>query len=423
MTKNNNLSESLVANKAKVLPILFFFSMMFSISIGGISLRYPMLIVWLVFLVFAQKRFVWNSRTQIVLISLISLMLYAGLIMFANKTENTFELLRFARCIVSYLAILLFFSSQKYSREECLRSLIFVLAMHTITIILGVLFPPIKEIVYPISQYNKASLRFRSTGLLSGYDDAGLLCNTGIILRYSMNKAEKNRGIDLLTILFILGSMLTSRMNMLCTAVILLIILIVESKNKHSIGRNILVGLLAILGGAFAFIFWILTTNVNPELKSQLLLNYPVLKSVYSGLLSSYVDYGVYTNALSRHYRPEDIDLFQAVFGKGIRSTLTDIGYVKSMYSYGVLGIGFEIFIYYITCLYISKDINARNDVRINAYYMIVVLFLIMEAKTAVLYSSTTFELITIIYMSFVIATNNKFSSHISHSEESGLGE
>ncbi len=388
--------------KPQIIPTLFVFFLMFSVEIAGISLKYPFLIIIFVIVSVFSGKIVNNTDVSPIPISIGILLIYSTTIMIINQRNNTFELLRFIRCLVSFFSIDMFISCNKYNRKDILKSLIFVLILHSIAIILGIIYPSFKELIVPISQYNKSFLRYRSTGLLSGYDDAGFLCNVGLILNYTIQKDENRNGLNYQTLLFIIASALSSRFNMLCMAIIMFIIVGIESKGKKII-HKILALVIALIGGGIALLFWILTTNVNPSLKSSLLASYPQLNLLYNNLISSYVDYGVYTNAINRHWKPEEIGLFECIFGKGVRTERTDIGYVKSMYSYGIIGIIVELLVYFSTCIRLKNRSNTIGEKYCLSYFFIIVLMFVMEAKTAVVFSSTTFEMITIIYLTLIL--------------------
>ena len=89
------------------------------------------------------------------------------------------------------MLIILFLSSKKYSINQVINALSYVLLLQAICIILGIVYPPVKELVMPISQYSKEFLKVRSSGFSSGYDDAGYLCNVGLILTLVGNSLYK----------------------------------------------------------------------------------------------------------------------------------------------------------------------------------------------------------------------------------------
>ena len=398
MRKINEFVDSKLY-KPKVLLVVFIFTMMFSFEINGINMRYAMLAFWLIFSIAWSKKVILNQDVIFIPFAIILLLVYVVLISVVNCKINSFEYFRLLRCIVTYLIILMFLSSRKYSIDEVLSSLLLVLFFHAVAIILGVVYPPFKEMITFISQYDKELLRYRSSGFLAGFDDAGMLCNIGMIIDYMMRR-NKGKGVGFNTIIFALGATLASRFNMVCMLFVLIVIMVLETKNNKIFSKLIVFGL-SIIGIVFVGVFWVLTTNVNPTLKVVLLNRFPQLQVFYNALLSSYTDYGVYTKQITRHWHPAPISFGEIVFGQGIRIENTDIGYVKSVYSYGLIGILWVLGCYLFSLRKIKKYF--KNGYIYIIYFFCILIMIIMESKTAIFLSSTSFEMLTVLYLSFII--------------------
>ena len=97
--------------------------------------------------------------------------------------------------------------------------------------------------------------------------------------------------------------------------------------------------------GIFVIIILSLSTNIGYELRATLLLRYPELYKIINLMEGSYTDYGVYSGVIARHMSFNDLNLSQIVFGAGIRKTNSDVGYVKTIYSIGFLGIILQILV------------------------------------------------------------------------------
>jgi hypothetical protein len=305
------------------------------------------------------------------------------------------------------MIILMFLSARKYTKEEIMASLLFVLSLHALAIILSVIFPPFKDIIQPISQYSKELLRFRASGFLSGFDDAGMFCNFGMALHY-MIRRRQGKGISALTVVFAIAAALTSRFNMAIMILVLLIVMWQESKN-NKIMSKVIVSALAVIAIGFVGTFWILTTNVNITLRNQLLQAYPILNVFYKQMLGSYTDYGIYTAVVEKHLNPMPITTFERIVGMGLRITNSDIGYVKSMYSYGIIGIVW-VFGFYLYSLKVirRKYYRSTQSFLYFIYIICLVLMTMMETKTAIFLSSTSFEMLSIIYINFLINVDDE---------------
>jgi len=390
--------------KPHLLPMIFIFTMMFSFEINGINMRYVVLAFWFVFGLIWSRKIIANTETIYILLGVFILLVYVILISIIQGENNSFEYLRLLRCVFTYFIILLFLSKKSYNRDEIVSSLLFVLSIHAICTILSVIFPTFKDWILPISQYTKELLRYRSSGLLSGFDDAGMLSNFGMILDYIMRR-NKGKSLGALTFLFAISAALASRFNMICMLLVLLCIVILESRNRKLLSK-VIVFFISLIAVGFVGVFWIMTTNMSPNLRGMLYSQFPKLRLFYDAVLSSYTDYGVYTNVINRHWFPAEISVSERIFGAGIRINNSDIGLVKSMYSYGIIGISWVLLLYFYSLKIVKKY---YKNIQKNYYYLYLIclgLMTIMETKTAIFLSSTSFEMITLLYLNFIINKN-----------------
>lgn len=383
-----------------VLLILFIFSMMFSFEINGYKMRYFVLLYWLLYCLHRIHNISVKKEICIIPIGISVLMVYAAIVMLVNGNNNLFELLRLSRAFLTYLIIYLFIESGNYSKLEILCSIKVVILIHAIVVILGVLIPETKEFVLPVSQYQSRFLRYRSTGLVSGYDLAGYLCNIGLIIDYFLKKEKSESGLSLTMLLFVVATTFTSRFNMLCMAVMVFFVLLLELKSNSTISKVIAI-FFGIIGISVVLIFWTLTTNVSPALRVEIIKDFPFLDKIYNAVMGSYTDYGIHVNVIKRHLSPMPISMLGRIFGIGLRPSNSDIGYIKSMFSIGMIGILTEIIIYGITCKYIINNQNKKNMYVI--IYLIAVFFMfVMESKISFVFASTTFEMLSLMYLSIL---------------------
>lgn len=388
--------------KTSLVLFLFIFTMMFSFVIAGHNMRYIVIVVWTLYSLMYTKKIYINSKLMMFPTVLFFIIVYSFISIIIHGTYNSFEILRCTRAIITYMLIILFLSSGRYSIKQLINALSYVLLLHAICIILGVVFPPLKEIVLPISQYSKEFLKVRSSGFLSGYDDAGYLCNVGFILTLVGNSLYKKKLVNARALIFLLAVIFTSRFNLACMAFILIIIFLFNVKNMNIKGIfNI--GKYVFIIGIFVVIVWSLTTNVGMGMRIQLVSKYPILDSFYSLMSTSYTDYGVYTSVISQH-ASINLNLYNMIFGVGVRMTKSDIGFVKTIYSIGIIGIVVQVLTYFKSILYmyrIKKFYAKKYSIQIFALTFIaaVILMIAMETKNSFIFSSTTFEMLSIIYI------------------------
>jgi hypothetical protein len=350
-----------------------------------------------------QKKIYVNSQIMIFPIALFLILIYSSINIIIYTTDNSFDILRSARAICTYFIIVLFFSTNNFSIINIKKVLSLVLLLHAISIILGVIYPPVKNIILPISQYTKEFMPIRSSGFLSGYDDAGFLCNIGLILILSERSLLKKKLINIYALIYLIAASLTSRTNIAVAALILGIVYLINIKNKNFKGvRNISKYLIILV--IFAGLVWVITTSFGAGLRDLLFSKFPVLNNFYILLTSSYSDYGIYTSVITKHVSIKDMNIIGMFFGIGENKTSSDIGYIKTIYSIGIIGIALQLVIFCIAITNILKLVKNNNEfsIKIMSYTFVATIFImfIMEFKNSFIFSSTTFEMISLMYIS-----------------------
>lgn len=392
-------------NKNGFIFLLFlFFLIVYGISIAGINLRYLILILCFFIVCLRFRNFLLNKHSMKLAVFFIGYSIYALLISVIYSTGEHFESFRLLRCVATLLLISAIIQQFKISSKKMFCIVKILLILHAISILVGIIWPPFKEIIQPISQYTKAFTNIRSTGLMNGEDGAGFFCNCGLIMETVERIQKKETVLSKVNILFLVSTVFTSRFALMFTAIILITaiyVLIKKGDLKHATSIIIVLVPMAIIG----VLLWILTTGVAMEFRQKLLYKYPLLQGYYDDITSSFVDYGKYTTIIGRHTSIGDLSLFDALFGVGHRLDVSkDVGYIKTMYSIGVIGIVGQI-IFYIRSIKMVKasiDGENNNDYTIQAYIFIVVLIFAWEAKNSFVFSTGYFEILTSLYFSIV---------------------
>lgn len=389
----------------------FIFTMMFSFVIAGVAMRYFVILFWFFYSLARIKKVYMHSALIIFPTVLYIIIMHSLVLVSIYNTENMFEFLRSARAISTYVVIFLFLSSGEYSLKQVMNTLMLVLLVHALSIIVGIVFPTFKEVIQPISQYSIEFMKARSSGLLSGYDDAGYLCNIGLLLVLVKNTIQKKKLVDIYAFVFMIAAILTSRVNIVLMVIVLVIIFILNIRKMNIKGLlNISKYLVGI--GIFAIIILALTTNIGFGLRTTLLQNYPRLISIVNLMEGSYTDYGVYSGVISRHLNISDLSLNQIFFGAGFRKTTSDVGYVKTIYSIGVIGILLQMIVYVraiinVHRMRIKNKYNSTFQISSLTFIIAVILMFTMELKISFIFSSTTFEMLSVLYIAVILAGKN----------------
>lgn len=395
-----------VIENGNLLLFIFIFSIMFSFKIDGFNMRYFVIIFWLFYTIPRIRKIKLNTTLLIFPISLYIIIMYSLLLVGLLDTQNSFEVLRSSRAILTYFIILFFFSTHNYSLTQVMNVVLAVLITHALSILIGIVFPPFKNIILPISQYSIEFMRIRSSGLLSGYDDAGFLCNIGLLLVLIKNTFLKTKLVDRNALIFISSVIFTSRVNIVVMGLVLSIVFVVNLL-KMNIKGLLNISKYLIVIGLFSLVVLSLSTNFGYELRYTLLNYFPDLSRVMSLMEGSYTDYGIHSGVISRHLSLSELSLNQIIFGAGLRKTNSDVGYIKTIFSIGIIGIIIQVMTYLRAIISVNNERKSgrNNDVLsiVSIVYVIaIILMFLMELKISIISSSTTFEMLSVLYISII---------------------
>lgn len=381
---------------------LFAFTMIFSFNIHGTDLKILIYAFWIIKIGIKRinniNREIKINLYEFKLIVLIMIIIfYVMFITLMNQHNEIGVSLRYFRAILSFIVIILFFQDKKYEPKVVINTIEMILLIHSISIIIGVIFPNFKNYIVFISNYEKKFLEARSTGLVSGYDFAGLLCNLGLILNFLVNIINKKKIITVKTIIFIIAAAFTSRYSMVITMLILIMVFLYEIF-KLNIREILRIGKYVIPLCLLIFLFLILTTELNVNLRKTLFDQIPMMKKIYNEIIYSYADYSGRSTVSNHYYIDPNINL---IFGEGYIPKNVDPGYIRNLYFMGIIGILLQGLFYFIIFLYANKmrKINSNKEIKIIALFimfMIIALF-VMEFKLTFIFSSITFELMIIL--------------------------
>lgn len=404
MQSYNNLEKINTSEKIPLSAIVIFFFLIYGFSIAGIDMRYPFLIVAFIFMAFRFRSFSFPKSVINMVCFLVIMAIYSISMALINGTGDYFEFMRFMRCTVTCILVAGFVWGYRITPAQMIRILEIILILNAFAIIATIIFPELKVYLEVINQYEKAYSRWRAIGLLNGEDAAGFFCNIGLIIETVKRIYNKQGPVTWKTILFVVATIFTSRMSMLFSVLILLVCLFIILRRKdfvHSFGIIVLLLPIVFFGG----ILWIITTNIAPGLRDPIYRAFPILNTLYSQLTEGYIDYAAFAGIIQRHTSIEGLDFSQILLGAGYRTTLEkDVGFLKTLYSIGVIGIISELFFYYVCCKKVVKGYN-------NNYYpqFIMVVFIIItvlhlpwEFKNSFLFSNGFFEMYIALFWSIL---------------------
>ncbi|WP_316269293.1 hypothetical protein [Claveliimonas bilis] len=381
--------------------VVIFSLIIYGFSAFGTDMRYPFLVIAFFYLCVKSKEFCVPKSILNILIFLLGSSLYSMIVAVLNSTGDYFETLRFCRCIITCIIIAVFVRCYRLQPTQALRLIEIILFLNAVVILITVLLPDTKPMFQVINQYTKSYSRWRAIGLLNGEDAAGFFCNLGMIIETIIRIYNKKKLISWKVIVYVVATIFTSRMAILFLVAILVIDFVIACRRReYESAFGIVMVLLPI--GLVGGILWIITTNVALGLRETVYNAFPFLRTLYSELTVGYLDYGEYSGAVSRHFSLEGLDFFQIIFGAGYRTGLRrDIGYIKTIYSIGVVGVIAELSFYIrsMNLVNIKRFDDEYTYIRV-IYGIFVLLLILWEMKNSFIFSNGVFELYILLFFS-----------------------
>lgn len=270
---------------------------------------------------------------------LVGLISYMALIQLLNQTSGFEPIARLVRALLTVIMLgLLFRSAPRSFGPRIIRAVFLCLVIHAVMIVMAGVLPPLNHLFSMISGNDKVH-ELRASGLLAGFDIAGLLCLLGLAMPMFLKEIVRSPGWRMLSSsLFLTGCFMSSRVTMAFGGVLFLIYTwqFLKDSSVHRTYRWLLV--LVMLGVASVFAY-------------NMVEIFEVTMSL--GLLD--VDPAIAADILSRHAsQHSDQFLWQShfflpasnwnlFFGSGIEMLDSDVGYIEEIFRYGLLGLALAI--------------------------------------------------------------------------------
>lgn len=330
---------------------------------------------------------------------LIILACYFGVALYYESIDVVF-VGRLVRSLCSVLCIYVFCM---YFKNVCIDEkigwLVNVLLVHAVIVVLtATVFVGFQEKLRVINDFGAHVRKFRSTGLMAGFDISGLICNIGLVL---VLIREKFNGVKFF--IFSMAVLLTSRFSMISLSLILLLYLILFRK-ENSFFKNTCIALPLIAAGGLGLIILSLTTT--GFLIDTFLPSVNVSSNVWDILVWTYskTDFDQ-TNSMYFVF-PETF--FTLLFGLGVYGG-TDPGYIRVINCIGLLGllliIMWHVFFFYEI---LTKKICDRFTAKKRNYVAIVFssVLLFLNMKNSYFFTGTFFELLLYVFYSYLIESD-----------------
>jgi len=346
------------------------------------------------FLLVSRDLFKANKHVLLVAFLIVILMLYQTTLQLAFQTFDLDSLLRLFRAAIVCILGAVIVGSLPFSSSQLLMSIFYSLLFQAVLIDVAACIEPLNNLLSFLSG-NDRVMPFRASGLLAGFDIAGLFCVIGsLMLTLRIYRPKYDLMLLIFFTIFGLGSFFTSRVSMV------LFVLVFISAN-----------FLMLLNYKVNFFYKLFIFTVLSLLIIWITLKYmvPIITTTFSlGVVD--VDDDLLLEIVSRfstqpndHFLWSDMfflpdSVFGFVFGVGTDAPTSDVGYIKDIFRYGLVGVVYSFAIYfYIYGLACGKLKLYRINYYLSFLTVIFTLAFLLTLKNNYFYTRGIFPFIVLI--------------------------
>lgn len=272
---------------------------------------------------------------------LLVLIFYQAIIQISFSGTDAESLLRLFRCFLFCLLASLLAGSRCFTADQLVNAIFRVLVVHALIVILAGLFEPVNGFFSELSGNDRVR-PFRASGLLAGFDLAGFFCLAGAaILAFEIYKPSSRVRFFGYFFVFGLGAFFTSRLTVAWFFVLAIFFGATIYKSARSVPLRI--AYVVFFSGLILFVAW----------------NYflPIIDVTYSLNWIDVSDESV-ADITARHAQQQEGNLFWEdmfylpesweglIFGRGQDVPNSDVGYIKDIFRYGLVGVFYSLLFY-----------------------------------------------------------------------------
>ncbi len=387
----------------QALSFMLVFSSIFGVKVGYLdfSILLPFLI--LVFCVAIRHALRFNKGFLVVAALIGILLAYQIAIQLQHSEFDINSLLRLARSIIICILFSALIASDIFSSRQVIHAVFYSLLVHAILVDAAAIFDPLNYFLSAISENDRVR-PMRASGLLAGFDITGLLCLVGLLMvLLGVVKLKTIWTTVLICAIFILGCFFTSRVSM---AFALVFVFVFGASNllksRLSATSKFLFALVAA-----ALSFYLVREYVAPIVEVTFSLGALEIDSEQRDQISSrHATQAADSFLWSRmFYLPADY--LNTIFGTGVEELYTDVGYVKDIFRYGILGMLFSMFIYLYLFMVGRQGLRrTSNDSLYMLLKVVFLLILILTLKNNYFFTRAVFPLTLLIVCASLMSKN-----------------
>lgn len=310
---------------------IYCFFLILGTKINNIDMTSVVAILFFVFILRERLQHLkYHKIINILLVLLGILTLHSFLSVMLNHSLDYQLFFRYIRCTINVISITFVVYNCRLSPICILKIVRNILLIQAVCIILGAINLEIAQVLTRYSNFNKELRLFRNSGLLAGFDIAGLLMCLGFCINLVYRILIKKKQM-VGFIVFITSILFTSRFSMLLLAAIMFLSLLILWKHKCYAEFTILLVPLCTLVILATILVSTTVTGLSEEhvlgvesyilMKLEVWINKFSVSDIYS-IINQHFDFS---------------KLSHLWFGDGILID-ADPGYTITIYSIGLIG-------------------------------------------------------------------------------------
>jgi len=274
-----------------------------------------------------------------------------------------------------------------------------ILLLHAVIVIISALFfVDLQEYLRVINDFATHVRKYRSTGLMAGYDISGLICNIGVILVLVKTKFNAVKFF-----IFVVAALLTSRFSMISLSMILLFYFLSYRKGDSVLKSFCVVVPLIVAGGLGIIILSLTSSGLLPK---GLISSLNFSSNFLDTLIWTYANSDFKQTTERYFFFPETF--LSLLFGAG-SYVGTDPGYVRMINCIGILGL-LSVMLWHAYLFYIffstrqSRYFRKEKSQFIGFTLIAVLVFL--NFKNSYFFTGTFFEIMIFILFSYIFESD-----------------
>ena len=377
---------------------IYFFFLLFGPKIGGYI--DTAIIMGLITIFMHARKFgsiAIDTRVFKLVAVIILLAIYEILVGFFNDNFDIVFVGRMIRSAVSFISIRLFVEDNKeYNEEIIFQIIVYILIFHAIIVILtSTFFVSWQEVLRPFNAFATHARQYRSTGLMAGFDIAGILCVIGNMFVMSKPKFGFKECFEF--IIFSVAVFFTSRFTLVLFSMVLISFLIINWKSKEKKLLRFMLIVILIFVILFAVTLLSMTTSNIFSNLFFLPKNFGWMSNIVNKVQMAYANSDIQLAIARNSHLPKNF--WGILFGIGYYGG-GDIGYVRIINAVGVLGLVLTM-CWHVGVVYHCFKIKYKNKSknRYKNFMMIVfsIVLIFLNFKNSYFFTGTFFEILLVV--------------------------